>query len=182
VVVLTQAAAIEGTGILAREKRTALAARLPADLLDRAARFLDDPGISVVRAALAAAATGNVHAMHDPTEGGVAGGLLELAGAAGLGIHVDGDRIPIRPETAAICAQLGLDPLGLIASGALLVAAPPGGAPLVVEALARECIPALVVGELRDRADGAFITRRGRRQPLTLPERDEIARLFERDG
>jgi hydrogenase expression/formation protein HypE len=181
VIILTEAAGIEGTAILAREKRAALAGRLAGGLLDRAAAFLDDPGISVVRAALAAAATGGVRAMHDPTEGGVVSGLLELAGAASLGLEVEADRIPIRPETHAICAALGVDPLRLIASGSLLVGAPPAAAPLVIEALAREGIPASVVGRVRDQAHGAVMTSQGRRQALTLPERDEIARVFEAD-
>jgi hydrogenase expression/formation protein HypE len=178
-VILTQAAAVEGTAILAREKRAALAAHLPADLLDRAAAFLDDPGISVVRAALAAAATRMVRAMHDPTEGGVASGLLELAGAAGLGIEVDAGRIPIRPETAAICAALGVDALRLIASGSLLLGAPPASAPLVLEALAAEGIPATVVGAMRGADQGAAVVWHGRSRPLVLPERDEIARVLD---
>ncbi|HSK10184.1 MAG TPA: AIR synthase family protein [Vicinamibacterales bacterium] len=177
-VVLTGAAAIEGTAILAREKRQTLAASLAGPLLDRAAAFLDDPGISVVRAALAAAATGRVRAMHDPTEGGVVTGLLELASRAGLGLLADGDRIPIRPETRAICDALDVDPLRLIASGALLVGVPAASAPVVLEALAREAIPAAVVGEMREAAHGAVLTRGGRGEPLTLPARDEIARLF----
>jgi hydrogenase expression/formation protein HypE len=177
-IILTQAAAIEGTAILAREKRAALASRLPGDLIDRAAAFLDDPGISVVRAALAAAATGEVRAMHDPTEGGVASGLLELAGAAGLGIEVDADRIPIRPETDAVCAVLGIDPLRLIASGSLLIGAPPATAPVVLEALGREAVPATVIGTMRGPEQGAVLTRHGCAAPLVLPERDEIARVF----
>ena len=135
-VILTRSAAIEGTAILAREKRKSLAGRLPDAVLDRAAAFLDDPGISVVRAALTAAGTGMVRAMHDPTEGGVVCGLLELAAAAGVGIAVDGDRIPVRPETEAICAALSIDPLRLIASGSLLIGTPPASAPLVLGALA----------------------------------------------
>jgi len=180
-VILTQAAAIEGTAILAREKREALAGGVPRSVLDRAAAFLDDPGISVVRAALAAAGTGVVRGMHDPTEGGVASGLLELASSAGLGMAVDAERIAIAPETHVICRALSLDPLRLIASGALLIGVPPSAAPLVLDALAREGIPAGVVAEMRDPVEGRTMTAAGRRQPLVLPERDEIARVFERN-
>jgi hydrogenase expression/formation protein HypE len=184
VVILTQAAGIEGTAILARELRSELEKQLPArtetrQLLVGAAAFLDDPGISVVRAAAVAAATGRVRAMHDPTEGGVAGGLLELAGAAALGIRVDADRVPIRPETVDICRALGVDPLRLLASGALLVGVAPDAAPIVIDALAANGIPAVVVAELRPATDGAVIDRDGRRSPLVLPDRDEIARILE---
>ncbi|MBP1634583.1 MAG: synthase related protein [Acidobacteria bacterium] len=178
-VILAGAAAVEGTAILAREKRAELlASSLPPGLLDRAAAFLDDPGISVVRAALAAAATGVVRGMHDPTEGGIATGLLELAAAAGLGIAVDGERIPVMPETAAVCGALAVDPLRLIASGALLVAAPPAQAPHLVQVLRGLAIPAEVVGEIREPSHGATITFGGRPRPLELPPRDELARLL----
>jgi hypothetical protein len=76
-----------GTAILAREKSERLRGRVDADLLARAARLLIEPGISVVSAALAAANVGEVvHAMHDPTEGGLATGLFELVAPAGLGV------------------------------------------------------------------------------------------------
>ena len=178
-VILAGAAATEGTAILARERREELGGTLPAALLDRAAGFLDDPGISVVRAALAAAATGVVRAMHDPTEGGIVTGLLELCGTAGLGIAVDGDRIPVRPETRAICDVLSVDPLRLIASGALLAAADPGHASLVIDTLLSLSIPAAAVGKIREVSDGRVITLGGRTEPLELPARDEIARLFD---
>ena len=180
VVILTEAAGIEGTAILARECRGTLLASVPAATLDRAAAFLDDPGISVVRAARAAASTGVVRAMHDPTEGGVVTGLLELAGAAGLGIEADQDRIPVRRETSDICAALDVNPLRLIASGSLLIGVPPASSLVVLDALARESIPAAVVAEMREPAHGATVTRAGTSNPLTLPDRDEVARLFER--
>jgi hydrogenase maturation factor len=181
VVILTQSAGIEGTAILAREKRAALAGRVSAETIERAAALLDDPGISVVPAAFAAIGTGVVRAMHDPTEGGVVTGLLELAGAAGLGIEVDGDRIPVRAETEAICSALGVDPLRLIASGALLVATPPDAVPPVIAALAAAGVPAAVVGRLREPGHGAVMRRAGARGPLALPERDEIARVLAGD-
>jgi hydrogenase expression/formation protein HypE len=95
---------------------------------------------------------------------------------------VDADRIAIRPETAAICAALGVDPLRLIASGSLLVGVPPDSARRVLDALASDGVPAAVVATMRRPARGAVWLRKGRREPLVLPERDEIARLFEGDG
>jgi hydrogenase maturation factor len=94
-ILLTQGVAIEGTAILAREKSERLRGRVDADVLDRGARFLVAPGISVVSAALAAANVGEtVHAMHDPTEGGLATGLFELVAPVGLGLQVFRERIP----------------------------------------------------------------------------------------
>ena len=81
--ILTKRIAVEGTAILTRELRTTLADDFDREFLDRAANFLHDPGISVVEDAAVIAEAGEVHAMHDPTEGGVATGIYELTGAAG---------------------------------------------------------------------------------------------------
>ncbi len=177
-IVLTRGAAIEGTAILAREKAAALAGRVPDDLLARAAALLTDPGISVVDAAIAAREAGEVHAMHDPTEGGIESGLVELSMSAGVGLRIDGDAIPILPETAAICDALGLDPLRLIASGALIAAAPPGHAERIVTALLASRTPAVIVGEARPASEGVSMVRAGRERPLALAERDELARVL----
>lgn len=178
-VLLTRGAAIEGTAILAREKRQTLERHLEAGQIDAAERLLVDPGISVVPAALAAAAAGDVHAMHDPTEGGIVSGLIEMVAPSGCGLRVFGDRIPVLPETRAVCEVFGLDPLRLIASGALLIAAAPDQIEAIRAALGAAGVPATVVAEVRPAADGATMARLGRIEPMVLPARDEIARVFE---
>ncbi len=178
-ILLTRGVAIEGTAILAREKSGWLTGRIPDDVLGRARAMLTDPGISVVEAALAAAETGGVRAMHDPTEGGVLTGLSELSAASGLGIRVDGDRIPVYPETVAVCRALSIDPLGLIASGALLIGAPPALCDTVVRALTARGIDCTAIGEMVPAAEGATIAVGGVRRPLVPPARDELARVLE---
>lgn len=179
-ILLTRGVAIEGTAILAREKSDRLRGRVDADLLARAARFLVDPGISVVRAALAAAEAGDVvHAMHDPTEGGLATGLFELVAPSGLGLSVIREQISVFPETDAICAALALDPLKLIASGALLIAVAPDGTDAVLKAIRATGVPVAAIGEVRPSDDGLTIVTRGSAEPLAPPDRDEIARAFE---
>lgn len=178
-VLLTHGAAIEGTAILARERRDILGQHLNGDVIGRAEQLLNDPGISVVKAALAAISSAEVHAMHDPTEGGVVSGLIELASVAGCGLQVFGDLIPVLPETRAVCDVFGLDPLRLIASGALLVAGSPDQMARVRDTLGAIGIPSAVVAEVRPAAHGATMERRGRIEPLALPARDEIARVFE---
>ncbi|MBI3947712.1 MAG: hydrogenase expression protein [Armatimonadetes bacterium] len=181
--VLTKGIAVEGTALLAREARAALAAAgLPGELLERAAGFLRLPGISVVRDARIACECGGVHALHDPTEGGLITGLRELAAAAGGGLRVDADAIPIFPETRAICEALKLDPLGLIASGALLAAVPPERASALLEAYRSAGVPAAAIGELTVLEEGFRLERAGRREPLPLFARDEIARYFAKCG
>ena len=88
-IILTQGIAIEGTSVLAHEAADTLrAGGMSQGEVSAAAGLLDAPGISVVRAARAAAKAG-VTAMHDPTEGGLVTGLAELATAANAGLEVD---------------------------------------------------------------------------------------------
>ena len=181
-ILLTQGVAIEGTAILAREKPERLRERIDADVLARAARFLTEPGISVVSAALAAANVGEaVHAMHDPTEGGLATGLFELVAPGDLGLRVIREQIPVFPETEAICAALALDPLKLIASGALLIAVAPDRADSVLTALRATGVSVAVIGEVRPSSEGITIMAHGKVEPLTPAGRDEIARAFDDD-
>jgi hydrogenase maturation factor len=134
-VILTKQIAIEGTALMVREKRKELVGVLPADELACCARFLRIPGISVVKEARAALEVGGVHALHDPTEGGLATGLGELAQAADVGLLIDEAAIPLLPECVQLCRHFGLDPLGLIASGSLLIAAAPDRVEAIVTRL-----------------------------------------------
>ena len=134
--ILTKGIAIEGTTVLAREASGRLRSLgVNADTLKAASHYLSDPGISVVAEAQAATSEVKVHAMHDPTEGGLATALHELAEASGLGLLIDRDAIEILPETAAICAAAGLDPVGLLASGALLIAVEESDAATALKAI-----------------------------------------------
>ena len=178
-IVLTQGVAIEGTSILAREAGDALiAAGVSQEVIQRAKSFLFEPGISVAKAAAIACDSVDVHAMHDPTEGGVATALLELATAANVGLTVDAGRIPILPECRAICDALSLDPLGLIASGALLITLPFPEAARLIAALSQEGIPASIVGSVAPASEGLRLASGGVERPMPTFERDELARFF----
>ena len=178
--ILTQGIAIEGTSVLAREAADALlAAGVTRAEVEAAASLLDAPGISVVRAAQAAAQAG-VTAMHDPTEGGLATGLAELAAAANAGLEVDADVVRVLPETRAVCDALGLDPLGLLASGSLLAAAAPERAGAVLAALAAEGIDAAVVGRVTEASAGLRLRSADGLRELPSFPRDELARYLSR--
>ena len=180
-VILTQGAAIEGTAILARDLRPRLEGRVPNGVLERAGRLLVDPGISVLPAVRVALGAGDIHAMHDPTEGGVTSGLAELAAAAGRGLEVFADRIPVIDETRIVCGCLNVDPLRLIASGALLLATPPAETGSVTAALTTAGIPACVVAVVRPEDEGVVIRDTHGCRPLAPVARDELARILE-DG
>jgi hydrogenase maturation factor len=179
--VLTKGIAVEGTAIIARELGDQLGGSFDRDFLDRCAGFLHDPGISVARDARLAIelARESVHSMHDPTEGGLATGLHELAVASGCGLDVAGDDLPILSETDALCRHLGLDPLGLIASGSLLIAVEPGASSRVVAGLVAEGIQARVIGRVLAPGADASIIQDGRRKPLPVFQADELTRLFQ---
>ena len=178
-VLLTRGIAIEGTAILAREKRLTLARKLPMKTLRHAERLLFRPGISVVRDAMLAQRHGEIHAMHDPTEGGLASGLYELAKAGGVGLRIWKDKVPILDETLSFSKILGFDPFALIASGALLVVASANSSPKLLRAYTRHGVRAAIIGEVRDAAEGIQVVEKNRVSPLRVPGRDEIARLLE---
>jgi len=182
--ILTKGIAVEGTAIIAREIVSGWdeangGSEVSREVVARSRDFLHDPGISVVRDAAVATATGDVHAMHDPTEGGVATGLWELAEAAGVGMVIDEAALPILPETRVLCRPLGMDPLGLIASGALLLAVAPEDDEPICAALAEEAIDAWLIGRVAQPERGRILQTNEGERPLPRFDRDEIARLFE---
>jgi hydrogenase maturation factor len=176
---LTKGLAIEGTAVMARERRQELVQRgYAAAFLDRAAAFLTAPGISVVADARIATSAGRVAAMHDPTEGGVATAIAEMAQAAGLGVEIDADALPIAAETRQLCAEFGLDPLGVLSSGALLIGCPQEDADAVLDSLAQASIQANRIGHATSPGSGLRLRRAGRWAPLPAFAADEITRLF----
>jgi len=179
-IVLTKGIAVEGTAALAREAPDALlTAGLSPDIVRRAGDYLFTPGISVVNEALIAGATVAVSSMHDPTEGGLATGLAEIAAAAGVGIVVDQARIPVLAECRLICDRLGIDPWGLLASGALVITLSAAQSSRLVEVLAAAGINASVIGEVVAAEAGLKMRTAGGIQDIPGFARDELARYLE---
>lgn len=199
---LTKGVPIEATTILAREFPDRLLAKkrmvtdlketrgisqkqdqlgLTKDELEQAKRFLYQPGISVLRDAQIATRASQVHAMHDPTEGGLYTALWELATASNCSLMIRPETIKIPSLSARICQILGLDPLAAIASGALLICVSHEDAQLVCDALEREGIVCDIIGEVLDRNSSPTVWGKVGQdlKPLPWPERDEIARLYE---
>jgi hydrogenase maturation factor len=178
-VVLTKGVPLEGAAIIAREKEAELRARgIRATTIARARAFLRRPGLSVLPEAEIACELATVHAMHDPTEGGVATALHELALAAGVGLRIDRSRITVVPEGAELCQAFGLDPLGTIASGALLMTLAPAEAGIVIHALAREGIDSHYIGQVVPREQGLLLVDGSRQEPLPIFEQDEITKIL----
>jgi hydrogenase maturation factor len=177
-VILTKGIAIEGTALLGRDAPEALrAAGVPDATIERAAVLLDAPGISVVRDAVVSCRVARVHALHDPTEGGLATALRELATACALCLRLRPEDVPVLPETRAVCAALGLDPLGLLASGALLIVVGADDCDAVRNALRGANIDGACIGYLA--AGGADAIMDESAGPVPRFARDELARFFE---
>ena len=177
VLVLTKGAGIEGTAAIAREKRADLLKIFDESFVNRAAKYLFRPGLSIVPEAKVALKY-RVSAMHDPTEGGVAMGVQELAEASGKSVELWTDEIIVRKETARLCAKYGLNPLGLLGSGALLATFKPSDSDKFVAEVHRMGIDASVVGKIiAGPGKSRMISSEGI-TPLSFSERDEVLKVL----
>lgn len=179
VILLTKVAGIEGTAILAKERADELRLHFDEAFVARAAGFLRSPGISIVREALAAAEAGAT-SLHDPTEGGVSRGLWELSKASGRELDVDAAAIPVAEETGSLCEFYELNPLSLIASGALLVTIPESKEKVerLLGAYEEMGIGSSVIGRVAGHGVGINVTGEGD-YPLEPTERDELSKVLD---
>jgi hydrogenase maturation factor len=179
-VLLTKGIAIEGTALLAHDSPSELTARgLDAAIIDSARELLNAPGISVVRDAAAICASTRPKLMHDPTEGGIATALYEVAQAAGAMLNIDVSAIRILDETQAVCDALALDAFGLLASGALLAIVDASRADGVKRSLRTANIDCEVIGEVVGGEPAVIIGAGNQATPLPVFARDEIARFYD---
>ena len=173
---VTKGVAVEGTGLIAREfAERLLAAGMSAAEVAGCAAFLDRIGI-LEEAAIARSFAG-VSALHDVTEGGLATAVRELGAAGGRRLRLHLDAIPVYPETRRICAILGIDPLGLIGSGSLLIVCAQGDAQGLAEAVAAAGVAIAEIGEVLEEGTGLEVLDAGVPAELPLFERDEVSRL-----
>ncbi len=150
-VILTKAAGIEGTAILAADFGDELG--LDAELCKRASAFLESISVIPDSRTLRKYAT----ALHDPTEGGVTAGLLEIARASDVQLEIEREAIPIREETRAVTAAAGVDPLRIFGSGALLGTVPAEAVPDALAALEAAGLEAAEIGSVTDGPGGLLL-------------------------
>ena len=150
VIVATKSAGLEGSAILCSDFADELKSKgVPEDVLKRCREHIKL--VSVVKEAVALAKSGYVHAMHDPTEGGVVGGLTEMAYASNTTIEVWEESIPIAQETRVVANALGIDPLKMLSSGMLLAAVPKAYAVKVLDTLRSMGVEASIIGYAKER-------------------------------
>jgi hydrogenase maturation factor len=172
IVVQVGAVPVEGAAVLAAASAERTVALAP-EVVAAARRALRDPGISVVDAALAAAALGAT-SLHDPTEGGLAAGLHEVALAAGVGIRIAPERVRWFEPGVAVCRAFGADPWATLASGALLATFPPAALADALAGLAALGRPVAEIGVVE--AGAGLHDTTG--DPIPWPQRDEVARVL----
>ena len=174
-VIVTKGCAIETAAVAARLFPRRLAEKLDPEGMERARALLDQ--VSVVEDCRIAAGFGvrerGVTAMHDATEGGVLGGLVELAHACGHDLRVERARIPLAAEARAACEVFGIEPYWSLAEGALIVTALPAAAAAVREALLERGIVAAEIGEVLRGSGNLWLTEAdGKVRTLTEAEPD----------
>ncbi|WP_049910211.1 AIR synthase family protein [Natrinema gari] len=172
-VILTKAAGIEGSAILAADFGDEL--DVDPEVRERAEGFLDEISVAPEARIVREYAT----AMHDPTEGGVAAGLLEVARASSVRLAVDRDAVPIRDATATLCEAAGVDPLRIFGSGALLATVPADAVDDCLVSLADAGLAAAEIGTVRD-CDGSDPALSLDGESVTEPIADDLYPLWER--
>lgn len=177
-VLLTKGVAVEATAILAQERAEEIREQFGDGFLEKAASFLEEPGISIVPDARAASAAGGVTAMHDVTEGGVATALWEVADASDVGLVVIESEIPRFWESAQLAERFRFNLLGAIGSGALVLTVGETETESVLESLEQSGVEAYVIGRVVERDQGVKLMRGKERVELPRFVTDEISRVL----
>lgn len=105
----------------------------------------------------------HVRALRDPTRGGLAASLNEIAGAARVGIEIDERELPVRPEVAAACEILGMDPLYVANEGKLAAIVPEADADALLSAMRAHPLGAdsARIGRVTAEHPGVLVARTG---------------------
>jgi len=103
-----------------------------------------------------------------------------VAVASEVGMRIELDRIPVRPEVRAVCDHVGMDPYASISEGTLIATVVPDRADAFVEALAAAGIDGAVVGEIMEPSAGRVLVAAGEASPLEHPGLDPFWGAFGR--
>ena len=178
-VLVTKAIGLEGSAIIASDfKNDLLKLGVSDEVISEASKYFSE--ISVVKEALALAKSKAASSMHDPTEGGLINGLIEIARASKCVIEVYEDKIPIRDSTKIICDALSIDPLKLISSGALIATVSPNLIDKALKSLREVNVQFSIIGRVIDRGEPKVILNRidGEIEEYQDYVQDEIGRLW----
>jgi hydrogenase maturation factor len=176
-VILTKGPAIETVGILAVLREKELQKNYPQKLIDKGKAMCTQ--MTVIQDALIAMETGGVTAMHDATEGGVIGGLFEIANASNVGMEIDESLFILPEEVSMVCDAFHIDPIATIAEGSLLITAHSTHSDRIIKNLKKQGITASIIGMVTDDKKTRVLKRKnGHTVPLAIPEQDPFWPVF----
>jgi len=171
-IIVTKTVGIEGTSILATEGGSYFSREISKDIVEQGRQLRNS--ISVVKDGVTAFQTGFIHAMHDPTEGGLANGVHEICDASGVGCELENDLIPLHDATRQICENLQINPLELISSGCMLISCESKHASQVVDELDAVGIESVIIGKIVSDAANRKIRINGFWEDLSRPTSDAL--------
>ncbi|MFC2011289.1 AIR synthase family protein [Chloroflexota bacterium] len=179
-IIITKGPAIEATGILATMFPRLIEEQFGHDFSQRAQQIFYK--MSVVEDAMTAVSVGvrenGITAMHDATECGVWGGLYEVAQAAGLGVRIAKEQIPVEECVVEVCSYFNIDPYASISEGTLIIACREHKAQEVVDLLSQKGIKSSIVGELTEQENGMVLISEGAEEKLNHPIVDPFWQAF----
>ncbi len=178
--ILTKGVFIEGTSIIGYEKEKELEDRgYNNNFIETCKNYLYNPGISVYKEALLANQNFPIKSMHDPTEGGLANGIVEMALASNNGVIIEREKINILSESLELSKIFNLNPFNTISSGSLLIATKSEDSTKLVELMKNNSIKAEIIGKFVERKKGfSFKTKSGKFKPLIYTPIDDITKIF----
>ncbi len=181
-VVVTKGAAIEAAGLFAVSFPEQIAEAYGDDFATQAQELFWL--MSVVEDAMTAASIGvrdnGVTSMHDATECGVFGGLVEIAKASRVGLRIEQERIILRDDVAKICKLFEINPYTSISEGTLIITVRPHKVDKLLEALKAKGIEASIVGEVVPAEKGLTLIVDRKEKPLEHPQVDPFWAAFNR--
>ena len=176
-IMITKAAGLEGSGIIACDFEEELKSVLTAEEIAEAKSLLDQ--VSVVAEGVAAGEVGT-HGMHDVTEGGILGAVWELCQIAGTGAEVWVDEIPVKDVTKKICGHFDIDYLRLISSGCMVIMVPPEKKEAMEAAMDRIGVELSCIGVIKEADKGIMMKNGDKMEEVAPPASDELYKVVGR--
>lgn len=178
--IMTKEAAISSTSILAKSFPQTLEKELGSELYQQAVNNFYR--IPAQKEALIAAQTltnnDELTAMHDVTEGGILGAVLEMARASNCGVHINSESILAGDAQRKIAAFFNLDYRKIIGAGSMLMAVKPQVVPKLQAALKKSGIESVQIGKFTDAAAGYTLVENGKAESLQIEEQDPYWSAF----
>lgn len=137
--------------------------------------------IETVRDARLVSSHPGVHAVHDVTEGGIIGGLCEMASTAGVRFEVETQSIDIPPDVTRVCGEIGVDPFRVTSAGTLITTVAADQADSVRETLAEHAVNSWKIGRV-SAGSGVMVDGKQITPPVPDDSWDAFARFSDRDS